>query len=216
MADPVPLRFRATLAENVAPPDPWLRNKGKPKSLAADEIVRKDGARGPRALTLIYFDPDEDHPTGELSIEELHPDGRRSTMMKRRRVDRPDIAAAENELFRLAPKGQGSSLHERLNWPAIECVLKPEDLARVAEPLPLFGLRIQVVSAEDEHTRAWMQSKKLPGGKVPLPRAAVTAAATSKLGAIAAAATGGASSSSLHSVPVVDENLSFFLGGPRE
>ena len=143
MASP-PLAFSASLAQGP------------------DRPARLDGGRGARSLRLLSYAPDEEHPTATVSIDEIHPDGTASTLISRRRLDRPREAAERNELARLHPRGQGLDLHARMHWPALECVLTAEDI-RVGQPLPLFHLPIRVDGAADERTRAWLEQHQLPG-----------------------------------------------------
>ena len=170
---------------------------------------RKDGGSSFRSLIINSFAIDEDHPTRETEIREIHPDGSRSTLLKRRRVDKPENANNQNEILRLKPTGQGVSLAARLHWPVLDCVLQPEDIL-VGQPLHLFHLNMVIDGAADEKTRAWLQEKSLPGADkvvkpAPPPKVLSTLQAeeAAKSGRDAAAA---ASSS---------EPLAFFLGGPR-
>ena len=179
MADP-PLAFSASLAQK------------------ANQPARLDGGCGARALRLLSYAPDEDHPTATVSIDEVHPNGSTSTLISRRRVDRPEAAAAHNELARLHPRGQGDALYARMHWPALpDCVLTADHI-RVGQPLPLFNLPLRVEGAADERTRAWLEQRQLPGGEAVVPPAPPPA---------------------VPSPPDADgtaeEELPFYLGGPR-
>ena len=77
---------------------------------------RRDGGCGQRrALLLSHYQPDNDHPTCELRIDEVAPDGSSSELMRRRRVDKPDMERDRNVLERLHPKGQPGGLHAKLS-----------------------------------------------------------------------------------------------------
>lgn len=186
---PEPLKFSASLYEKA----------GRPH--------RRDGGCGlRRALLLSHYAPDDKSPTCELLIEEIAPDGRVSTLLKRRRVDRPDQAASKNEVERLHPKGQPGGLYARLHWPALNCVLQAEDLV-VGAALKLFNLDIRIEGAADENTRAWLEERGLPGSVAVVPPAPPPAA------------------QSTFGQPITEEliaasageeaPLAFFLGGPR-
>jgi hypothetical protein len=197
MTTPAVLRWAATITEQ----------DGRSGSRFAREItearaVRLDGTKGPRPIVITYYAADADHTCGEVSIEELHGlTGERSTLIKRRRVDKPANSSSQNELERLHPKGQGLSLQARLHWPDLDCVLQAEDI-RAGEALPLFGLQIMVIGPEDEVTRNWLRRRKLPGATLDLPL---------RDGAVAAAAAGTAED--YHGQMEEEEPLSFFLGG---
>lgn len=198
----VPLRFRAALLEPVANPDPWQRHRGGRPIVAEDRVVRSDGATGSRRVIIHWFPPDEEHTTAEVSLTELHPAGKRSSLMKRRRVDRPSTNHGQVQRFK--PLGQGLSLQDRLHWPPLDCVLQGEDIL-VGQLLPLFGYPLRVLGPEDEPTRRWLEARALPGADLKLPPSdiATTYAASGEAASVAAAP------------PRVEETLSFFLGGPR-
>ena len=165
--------------------------------MAAGRPPRRDGGcEQRRALIITHHPADEDHPTSELSIEELHPDGSTSTLVKRRRVDKPEAAATQNEIFRLHPKGQGGDLMARLHWPATPCVLEPADVL-VGQPLRLFGLDMRIDGPADEATRAWLDARGLHGGAAVVPPAPPAGVA------------------STDAALADEEPLAFFLGGPR-
>ena len=203
------LRFRAVSIEaTVANPDPYHRRRGGPRLLAEERVVRKDGAIGPRTLVITWYPPDEESPTAEVSLHEIHHDGRLSLLMKKRRVDNPK--SSQGEIHRIAPNGQGLSLHSRMHWPKIDCVLKAEDIVP-GEKLPLFGLPIKVLSAEDATTRKWLKARGLPGSDLPLPPPNGGGGGGGGGGATATSDAAAVSSEA----PRVEETLSFFLGGPR-